>query len=138
MSKNTCLSFPSSNNAPIPNSQPPKIILMNQNRPVTCPVWLLLFYFFQDLPDGFGQLNGQVSALHFYCKSCLPWWFPDASMLQALPYITAILQAHHPDSIHGIVNTVIHKLVAAAKSRAVLDPKHDTEILNGMLQHNAA
>lgn len=76
--------------------------------------------------------------MHFYCKSCLPRWFPDASLIQALPYITAILQARHPDSIRGIVNTVIHKLVAAAKSSAVLDPKHDTKILNGMLQHKAA
>lgn len=57
--------------------------------------------------------------------------------MQALPYITAILQVCHPDSIHKIVNRMIHKLVAAAKSSAVCDPKHDAKILNGMLQQQS-
>lgn len=54
--------------------------------------------------------------------------------MQAQPYITAILQARHPESILRIVNRMIHKLVAAAKSSAARDPKHDAKILNGMLQ----
>lgn len=63
--------------------------------------------------------------------------FPDASVTQAWPYITAAPQACHPQSTDRVVNRMIHKPVAAAKSSAVHDPKHAAEILNGMWQQQS-
>jgi hypothetical protein len=57
--------------------------------------------------------------------------------MEAEPYITAALQACHLESIRKIVNRMIHKLVAAAKSSTVRDPKYSAKILNGVLQQQS-
>lgn len=87
----------------------------------------------QGSPGGFGWLNGQLSTAYFECESSFSSRLPDASLMQALLYVTAVLQARHPESIHRTVNRMIRKLVAASRSSAVHDPKHDAKILKGMV-----